>query len=112
MNEFKIKQKKTLLEKMINTTFVVFVMLVSVYLYQNVKVVFNIVLYKNSINNLAKIEKELSLVDGNISSYKNFVSVGANTGEYKTELIKNKEAKLYVSRNDNFKNFTYLYGIR
>lgn len=105
----KIKQGKNSLERVIDSSFVALFMVVSIYMYQNINIVMNMISYKKSISKIAALEKNLLAVNDKAIEYKNTLSVKGleSNGDFKK--VDNKN---FVVRKNMTTSLTLLYGIR
>lgn len=108
MRNIKIKQQKNFLEKIVSSSLGALIFVFAFYIYQNVNIVFNMIEYKNSVNKITELEKNILVVNDNIVDYKNNLS--RNFATY--DKLKKVSSDNFIVRKDTSSNLSLLYDIK
>lgn len=109
MKILKIKQEKNNLDKLVSSSFLALFIVISLYIYQNVNIVFNMINYKKSITKISNLEKDLLVTSNNMSQYKKELSLTKEANQIGLKKVSNSD---FVVRKNTDPAFSMLYDIR
>lgn len=102
----RIKQQKNILERAVYSAFGALIIVFGLYIYQNVSIVFNMIDYKNSVNKVASLEKQILNISDQTVEYKKALAINAGDAQN----LRKIESNNFIARKDVSSGLSMLYA--